>query len=70
MRLPRFHRDQTGSATVEFVAIALPFFLIVLFVVEVSLAFWWKSAEKATMLGAALPTRCCRGRRAIDQRED
>ena len=44
-----------GSATVEFVAVALPFFLIVLFVVEVTLAFfWWKSAEKATMLGARL----------------
>jgi TadE-like protein len=55
MVLPRFHCDQTGSVTVEFVAIALPFFLIVLFVVEVTLAFfWWKSAEKATMLGARL----------------
>ena len=53
--LAQFHRDATGSATVEFVAIALPFFLIVLFVVEVTLAFfWWKSAEKATMLGARL----------------
>ena len=53
--LAQFHRDSTGSATVEFVAIALPFFLIVLFVVEVTLAFfWWKSAEKATMLGARL----------------
>jgi Flp pilus assembly protein TadG len=55
MPLSRFLRDPTGSATVEFVAIALPFFLIVLFVMEVTLAFfWWKSAEKATMLGARL----------------
>ena len=55
MALRDFPRDQRGSVTVEFVAIALPFFLIVLFVVEVTLAFfWWKSAEKATMLGARL----------------
>lgn len=53
MAARRFLLDSSGSATVEFVAIALPFFLVVLFIVEVTLAFfWWKSAEKATMLGA------------------
>jgi Flp pilus assembly protein TadG len=55
MVLARVRGNDAGSATVEFVAVALPFFLIVLFVVEVTLAFfWWKSAEKATMLGARL----------------
>jgi Flp pilus assembly protein TadG len=39
--------------TVEFVTI-MPFFIMIVFlVIEVSLAFfWWKSAEKATQLGA------------------
>lgn len=40
---------------VEFVALALPYFLIVFLVLEVTLAFfWWKSAEKATFMGARL----------------
>lgn len=49
----RFARSEAAGMTVEFVAVMPVFIIIVFFVIEVALAFfWWKSAEKATQLGA------------------
>lgn len=51
--LSRFVRDDAASMTVEFVAVMPGFLLIVFLIMEVALAFfWWKTAEKATQLGA------------------
>jgi Flp pilus assembly protein TadG len=50
-----FRDDTAGSVTVEFVALMTGFLLLVFFVVEVTLAFfWWQTAEKATYLGVRL----------------
>jgi hypothetical protein len=51
----RLIRDRRGTTTVEFTVIA-PLFLALFFaIVELTLAFyWWKSAEKAVMLGSRL----------------
>jgi hypothetical protein len=52
-RLMEFLREETGGATVEFVAI-MPFFITVVFLIfEIGLAlFWWETAEKAAQVGA------------------
>jgi Flp pilus assembly protein TadG len=46
---------QRGAATVEFVVVAPVFLILFFLVIEVAGAFfWWKTAEKATQLGARL----------------
>ena len=46
---------QRGAATVEFVVVAPAFLILFFLVLEVAGAFfWWKTAEKATQLGARL----------------
>jgi hypothetical protein len=46
---------ERGAATVEFVVVAPVFLLLFFGVIETASAFfWWKTAEKATQLGARL----------------
>jgi TadE-like protein len=46
---------ERGAATVEFVVVAPVFLILFLLVIEVAGAFfWWKTAEKATQLGARI----------------
>jgi hypothetical protein len=46
---------QRGAATVEFVVVAPVFLILFFLVIEVASAFfWWKTAEKATQLGARI----------------
>jgi hypothetical protein len=49
----RLIRSERGNASVGFVVIAPAFLLLFFLVIEVAGAFfWWKTAEKATQLGA------------------
>jgi hypothetical protein len=49
----RLIKGQGGNATVGFVVIAPAFLVLFFLVIEVAGAFfWWKTAEKATQLGA------------------
>ena len=51
----RLRSCQRGAATVEFVVVAPAFLILFFLVLEVAGAFfWWKTAEKATQLGARL----------------
>ncbi len=51
----RLSSCQRGAATVEFVVVAPVFLILFLLVIEVASAFfWWKTAEKATQLGARI----------------
>ncbi len=51
----RLLRDDRGASMVEFAIIALLFFVLVFGIIEIALAlFQWKSADKATQLGARL----------------
>jgi hypothetical protein len=51
----RLRSCQRGAATVEFVVVAPVFLILFFLVLEVAGAFfWWKTAEKATQLGARI----------------
>lgn len=53
--LTRFVRDDRASVTVEFVAVFGGLVVLVFFIMETTLAFfWWKTAEKSAYLGARL----------------
>lgn len=50
-----FLLNQRGASTVEFVVVAPAFLFLFFMVIEVAAAFfWWKTAEKATQLGARM----------------